>query len=140
MIAAPPGRVAKDHSHVADPEGNAAEIGEIAADTRRFRCAEFGVAVRVLGEFVMILMEMEKPFRPDQKRQSGQHADSTVQPAAAKGGAVAAFMHRREQEHHTNPLAKHGCPAHRALADDIAPKAQPDQRQMAGKLTQPAPV
>ena len=139
-IAAPPGCVAENDPYIAGPERNAAEIGEVATDTRRFWRVEFGVPVRILSEFVMILMEIEKPFRPDQERHSSQHADGTVQPLAAKGSAVAAFMHRREQEHHANPLAKHGCPAHRTLTDDIAPQAQRNQRQMAGELNQPTPV
>ena len=97
---------------------------------------QLGVTVRVLGEFVMILMKIEEPGRPDQQHHSGKTTDGAVQPPAAKGGGMAAFMHRGEQEHHGNPLPRHGKPAKRTLTGQIPPQAQPDQPEMPAKMDQ----
>ena len=139
-VAPPPGRIAKQHPQIAKPEGCATQIQKIAAKAMRLWRRQFGIAARILGEFVMILMKIEEPARRDQKHQSGDAANHAVQPAAAEGRRMAAFMHGGEQECHGDPLPGHGKPAPRAITCHIAPQAQSDQPEMPAKMDQAAHI
>ncbi len=129
-------RVPDQGPEMGGPDRQAGDMPDIPGQRRGLRALQFGVAHRVLGEAVMLDMEIAEPFGRQDDQQPADPRRGLVEREALKRRAMHALMQRGKEEEDQYPLRQHQQRPARPLHRDQRPDQQ-DQPRMPGKMHQP---